>query len=172
MAKVPRARPPLGQRSSPRRRRPQREGGGGACPPVTWWPSAEAASDPGDRWRGNARLLKAARMRLKHLGSNAGGSAAGSGGGCSSGGGGGGGSRGAGSAPVDPVQAEAPTGAVPGLPSPAVVGEGEKVSAPRPPDRGGPSTTEPPRSARRSGDGRFVGLGASDPNAGGGYPTS
>ena len=50
VAKALRARPPLGQRSSPRRRRPLREGGGGvrgACPPLTWWPLADSASDPG-----------------------------------------------------------------------------------------------------------------------------
>ena len=71
------------------------------------------------------------------------------GGGCSSGGLGGVGFRGAGSASVHQVELEAPTSAVPGLPSPFAVGRGEKGSAP-PPDRGCPSSTEPPPSARGS----------------------
>ena len=86
----------------------------------------------GDRCRGNARLLKAAEMRLKTPGS-------GGGGGCSCGGGGG-----AGSVPVDLVEMEAPVGTGPGLPSLPAVGGGEKGSASPPPDRGGLSSTEPP----------------------------
>ena len=75
------------------------------------------------------------------------------------------GSRSAGSAPVDSVKTEAPAGIGPGLPSLLGVGGGEKGSASPPPDRGGPSSTEPPWSARRSGAWRFVGLGSSGPNA-------
>ena len=46
MAKALRARPPLGQRSSPWRRRPRREGGGGRARSMSatdLWPSAKAA---------------------------------------------------------------------------------------------------------------------------------
>ena len=80
--------------------------------------------------------------------------------------GGGGGSRGASSAPVDPVEAEAAAGTGPALSSlPAVGGGGEKGSASPPPDRGGPSSPEPSRLARRRlGAWRFVGLGSSGLN--------
>ena len=54
----------------------------GACPPLTWWPSAEDAANPGEGGLSphNVRLLKAAELRLKMLGSDAGGSATGGGG--------------------------------------------------------------------------------------------
>ena len=83
---------------------------------------AKAAAEPagGDRRRGNARLLKAAEMRLKTSGSDEGGRSAG--------GDGGGGSRGADSAPVAPVVAEAEAGTGPGPSSPPA-GGGEKGSA-------------------------------------------
>ena len=59
-----------------------------------------------------------------------------------------GGSRGAGSAPVESVEMEVPAGIGPGLASLPAVGGGEKGSASYPPDCSGPSSTEPPRSAR------------------------
>ena len=62
----------------------------GACAPLTWWPWAEATADPErDCLRGNARLLKAADMRLKTSRSDARGPADGGGGGYSPWGGGG-----------------------------------------------------------------------------------
>ena len=99
-------------------------------------------------------------MRLKTSGSDTGG-----GEGAALLGGWGGGSCGAGGAPVESVETEAPAGTGPGPPSPPAIGGGEKGLAFPPPDRLGPSFTEPPRSARRSGAWRFVGLGSSGPNA-------
>ena len=160
MEEALRARPPLGQRSSPRLRRPLcvgGEGASGACPPPTWWPSAEAATEPagGDRRRGKARLPKAAEMQLKTSGSDEGGRSAG--------GDGGGESRGADSAPVAPVvaEAEAETGPRPSSPP---AGGGEKGSATPPPISWGPT---PPGSSRLAGLGawRFAGLGSSGPVA-------
>ena len=78
---------------------------------------------------------------------------------------GGRGSRGAGGAPVESVETEVPAGIGPGPPFPPAAVGGEKGSAPPPPDRGGLSSTETPRSARSSGTRRFVGLGPSGPNA-------
>ena len=72
VAKALRARPALGQRRPPSRRRPQREGGAhGACPLLTW---GRLRPLGGDRRRGTVRLLRAAKMRPKTLGSDAGGS--------------------------------------------------------------------------------------------------
>ena len=100
-------------------------------------------------------------MQLKTPGSDAGGR-----GGCSSSrGGGGGGSRGAGCAPMESVGTEVPAGVGPGPPSPPATSGGEKGSMSPPPHRGGLSSTQPPRSARRSGAWRFGGLGPSGPNA-------
>ena len=74
-------------------------------------------------------------------------------------------SRGAGGAPLESVGTEVPAGIGPGPPSPPAAGGREKGPASPPPDHVGPSSTEPPRSARRSGALRFGGLGPSGPNA-------
>ena len=144
MAKAPRARPPLGQRSSPQRRRPQREGGGGvrgACPPLTWWPSDEAAADAGGGGGGTvaaavhgcSRPLRWGRKRYGVAPASRPPAVGGGGGGCSSGGGVGGrvprcrqcphGSSGGGGA-HEPVLE---------LPCPPAVGGWEKRISPPPP---------------------------------------
>ena len=119
----------------------------------------------GDCCRGNARLPKAAEMRLKMSRSDAGGSAASGGGGCSAGvGGWSGGSRGASSAPPDPVEAEAAAGTEPG-PSSLTAGGGGGSATPLP-TRGGSTLLEPSRLARRRlGIWRFLSLGSLAANA-------
>ena len=161
MEEALRARPPLGQRSAPRLRRPPRVGGEGvrgACPPPTWWPSAEPAAEPaggGGRRRGNAWLLRAAKMQLKTSGSDEGAALPGEMVGW--------GSRGADNAPVAPVVAEAEAGTGPGPSSPPASGC-EKGFATPPPVGSGPT---PPGSSRlaRLGAWRFAGLGSLGPGA-------
>ena len=138
-----------------------REGGGGervrgACPPPTCRPSAEASAEAAGRidvvaMRGCSGPLKCGS---KHQGATMqvalpGGMA--------------GGSRGAGSASVAPVVAEACTGTGSGL-SPPHAGGGEKGSAAPPPVSCCPAPPWSPRVARL-GTGRFAGLGSSVPRA-------
>ena len=111
-------------------------------------------------------------MRLKTSGNNAGGSAAGGGAGAAlQGWGWGGGSRGAGGAPVDPVEAEAPAGTGPGLPSLPAVGGGEQGSAAPPrPIVVASHLRSPPGQSRGQATGLFFGLGSCGPNAEEGRP--
>ena len=106
----------------------------------------------GDRCRSAARLLRAAEMRLKTLGSDGGG-----GGVALLGRGGKGDSRGTGGAPVGPEETSAPAGTGPELSSPAV-GGGENGSAFPPPGCAGPSLTEPPPVSQEVKVGDFGGL--------------
>ena len=114
-----------------------------------------------DRHRGNAQLLKAAKMRLKKTASKAGG-----GGGCCCGGGAGGWVPRCGQHPRGVSGDGGARGHRPGAAVPRYRWwGGERVSFP-PARLWGLSSTEPPRSARRLGAWCFVGLGRVAPTAG------